>query len=420
MFWCIQTDPTYIWTRETFFQSVWKCFKLLLQWVYTGYCPNFFIPQNNLFVCRIVGAGQQRLFTQMYHLYCSGERCLDKCSSFQMVMNMCLANPLASEFSEYEKDIAVYHSLFGINGLLNQQVIHDWKSLYKVSRMDVSKMSNIEQILILRHVINLYHQIALEEQSYCTCKHKKKCNRNRHTYKKHKKVGVRLLKLTSKFGFACDPLYLALFYYIDGRFRQSLNILKETKPKLYHDYFFYWDEWGNKQAYAREMFGKPMSVKMKAAMVYDISILLSTKLSELEMEMSSNKKSKLRKCFLISPFVFLHFLTFLCHHRQGSPLAAESLWELHNLVHSNNSRYIFKYSRDNAWDILGICHHLSGNIDQALLAYYTSLLQPNFHFITEAVKTKILLLQIELQSKGARWLGPFLDHINSLEKTSSI
>lgn len=409
MFWCIQTDPTYKWTRETFFQSFWKCFKLLLQWIYTGYCPNFFIPQNNLFVCRIVGANQDKLFTQMYSIYCSGEKYLAQCSSLQKVMNP-LANPLPWEFSEYKKDIAIYHSMYGINGLLNLEIIYDWKSLYKICRMDVSKMSNIEQILIFRHVINLYHQIALVEQSCCTCK--TKCSRNRHTYVTHKKVGVRLLKLTSKFGFACDPLYLALFYYIDGRFRQSLNILEDTMPKLNHEYFFYWHEYGNEQAYAREMFGKPMSVKMKAAMVYDISILLSIKLSELEMEMSTNKKSKLRRCFLISPFVFLHFLTFLCHHRLGSPLAARSLWELHNLVHSNNSRYIIKYSKDIAWDILGICHHLSGNIDQSLLAYYTSLLQPNFHFITEAVKTKILLLQIELQSKGAGWLGPFLDYIN--------
>lgn len=155
-------------------------------------------------------------------------------------------------------------------------------------------------------------------------------------------------------------------------------------------------------------------------MVFYITIPLSTKFSEMDFEISMIKKSKLRRCLMISPFVFLHFLTFLCHHRRGSPLAARSLWELHTLVHANNSRYIDKLTRDIAWDILGICHHLSGNIDQALLSYYTSLQQPIFHFMTEATKTKILLLQIELQSKGARWLWPFLGYINSLEKTSSI
>lgn len=128
--------------------------------------------------------------------------------------------------------------------------------------------SNFEQILITRHVLNLYHQ----------------------------KVGVRLLKLTSEFGCASDPVYLALFHYIDGKFRHSLNILEETKPKLYQDYIFYWNEYRNKQPYSREMLGKPMSVKMKAAMVFDITILLSTEFSELDIEICLIKESKLRRC----------------------------------------------------------------------------------------------------------------------------
>lgn len=145
------------------------------------------------------------------------------------------------------------------------------------------------------------------------------------------------------------------------------------------------------------MLGKPMSVKMKAAMAFDITILLSTEFSELDIEIWLIKESKLRRCLVISPFVLLHFLTFLCHHHLASPLAAQSLGELHTLVHADNGRYIVYYTRDIAWDILGICHHLSGNLDQALLAYYSSLQQTTFHFITEAVKRRILLLQIDLQ-----------------------
>lgn len=38
MFWCIQTNHNYNWSCENFFQCF--CYKVLLQWVYTGYCPN--------------------------------------------------------------------------------------------------------------------------------------------------------------------------------------------------------------------------------------------------------------------------------------------------------------------------------------------------------------------------------------------
>lgn len=75
MFWCIQTNHNYNWSCEIFSQCFWKCYKVLLQWIYTGYCPNLFVPQNNLFVCKIEGADQERL-SQMYNLYCHRDICL--------------------------------------------------------------------------------------------------------------------------------------------------------------------------------------------------------------------------------------------------------------------------------------------------------------------------------------------------------
>lgn len=89
MFWCVQTDPRYEWSKN-FFECFWKCYEVLLQWVYNSYCPNLFIPQNNLFVCKIIGADLERLFTEMYDLYCSGERYLFKNSTVQTAMKILL------------------------------------------------------------------------------------------------------------------------------------------------------------------------------------------------------------------------------------------------------------------------------------------------------------------------------------------
>lgn len=36
MFWSVQTDPWYEWSKENFFECFWKCYKLLLSWVFTG------------------------------------------------------------------------------------------------------------------------------------------------------------------------------------------------------------------------------------------------------------------------------------------------------------------------------------------------------------------------------------------------
>ena len=406
MFWCIQTDPKHEWSRDNFYPCFWKCFKMLLQWVYTGYCPNFFIPENNLFVCTIVGANQERLFTQMYDLYCLKENCLALILSLSKTINGVLANPMAYTtlspeecFDEYIHDAVLHHIMITINSLQNQELKYIWESLYKVSRMNVTNMSNFEKVLIGRHVLNLYNQIAFVEQWICTCG--THCKRNKQTYGKHKKVGERLVKLTAEFGCATDPLYLALFQYNHGRFKCALNILEETQKRLYQDHILYWNM-NEKEVplpYKERMIGQPNSLKIKEAMAYEIQIMWSTYFDELDIEIDLLRKKKGRRTLSISPYVFLRFLIFLCHHRLRSPLADHSLLELHSLVYSDNGKYIYRYTRDITWNILGICHHLAGNLDEAFQAYHTSLQQTPINSITEATKFRILILLTQIENK---------------------
>lgn len=390
MFWCIQTDAKYNWSRENFFECFWKCYKVLLQWVYTGYCPNFFVPQNNLFVCKIAGADQERLFTQMYDLYCHRDGCLTEIPSVKRAMiKVVLANPLVlkEKFNEHMNDVGIHNAIHLINVLQRQDIDFDWEALYKVIRMDVSKMSHIEKILITRHACNICIQMAFFEQNFC--RHKTKCSKNKQVYEKHLKVGVRLLKFTLKFGCATDQLYLALYRYLNGDFNNSLNMLDETRKRLFQDCVFYYNHLQNPEAYGREMQGKTLPDKIKNSMASDIFIRNHTKFLELNIEIDLLKKSTPRKSLVISPFVFLEFLIFLCHYRLKSPHAYQSLQRLHCFVLTDNNRYINRYTRDIAWDIVGISHHLSGNLEKARDAYNTSLQQLHFNSIDEAVKKRL-------------------------------
>lgn len=322
MFWCIQTDAKYNWSRENFFECFWKCYKVLLQWVYTGYCPNFFVPQNNLFVCKIAGADQERLFTQMYDLYCRRDGCLTEIPSVKRAMSkVVLANPLVlkEKFNEHMNDVGIHNAIHLFNVLQRQDIDFDREALYKVIRMDVSKMSHIEKILITRHACNICIQIAFFEQNFC--RHKTKCSKNKQVYEKHLKVGVRLLKFTLKFGCATDQLYLALYRYLNGDFNNSLNMLDETRKRLFQDCVFYYNHLQNPEAYGREMQGKTLPDKIKNSMASDIFIRNHTNFLELNIEIDLLKKSTPRKSLVISPFVFLEFLIFLCHYRLKSPHA---------------------------------------------------------------------------------------------------
>nr|XP_034317630.1 uncharacterized protein LOC117686567 [Crassostrea gigas] len=56
VFWTIQQNTLLKWCPQNLLVGFWACFKLLLKWVYEGICPNFFIPQNNLFLAKVYGS----------------------------------------------------------------------------------------------------------------------------------------------------------------------------------------------------------------------------------------------------------------------------------------------------------------------------------------------------------------------------
>lgn len=69
VFWAIQQNPLHQWCPQKLLAGFWVCFKLLIKWVYEGVCPNFFIPQNNMFLTKIHGSAQVNLFKQLYRDY---------------------------------------------------------------------------------------------------------------------------------------------------------------------------------------------------------------------------------------------------------------------------------------------------------------------------------------------------------------
>lgn len=76
MFWAIQLHSPIKWKPCNLLSCFWTCFKLLISWVDKGECPNFFIPQNNMFRVKVVGHKQAVLFEKLHSLYNEGIICL--------------------------------------------------------------------------------------------------------------------------------------------------------------------------------------------------------------------------------------------------------------------------------------------------------------------------------------------------------
>lgn len=70
LLWEIQNNPSNtFWHPSNFVICFWMCFKRLCKCVLDSNCPNFFIPENNMFRNKIVGAASESLFSELYGYY---------------------------------------------------------------------------------------------------------------------------------------------------------------------------------------------------------------------------------------------------------------------------------------------------------------------------------------------------------------
>nr|XP_022339147.1 uncharacterized protein LOC111134433 [Crassostrea virginica]XP_022339156.1 uncharacterized protein LOC111134433 [Crassostrea virginica] len=96
MFWVIQQNTTHDWSPKNLLGGFWVCFKLLIKWVYEGVCPNFFIPENNMFLNNVHGEAQRNLLTHLYSLYEKGIAFLLEIPSISSCIMDVLCNPRLS------------------------------------------------------------------------------------------------------------------------------------------------------------------------------------------------------------------------------------------------------------------------------------------------------------------------------------
>ena len=52
--------------------SFWNCFRRIISWVKAEYCPNFFIPENNMFSGKIYGQSKELLLQHLIIFYKAG------------------------------------------------------------------------------------------------------------------------------------------------------------------------------------------------------------------------------------------------------------------------------------------------------------------------------------------------------------
>ncbi|XP_052690996.1 uncharacterized protein LOC128168887 [Crassostrea angulata] len=389
VFWAIQQNTLPLWCPQNLLAGVWVCFKLLLKWVYEGISPNFFIPENNMFLSKIHGQAQTSLFRRLYGLYEMGIALLLHSPSIRSSIIDVLCNPRLAVctdehtlISEVEFDVGLFVEIFTIGSQHPSDLQHCMKILHTIEQLIGSPLSQYQVVSLQKHTATTLQRTAFILHNMYT-----NTGVNKQVYIADK-LSRHMLKLAAKFGFVSDMLYIAMYYYKTLRYREALSVIEMTKVKLAQPYLMYVHQ-VDTERYTEAVGGQSWSTKIRQAVAGNIELVNEIcYISELLPEQQSNRQNGL-PALTIPPHVLLHMLEFLSSRHVDTMRAQAALDELQVLVHHDQGLYVDNDTRDISWEILGICQQITGNIQAALYSYQQSLRQRPFHKIQIATTERI-------------------------------
>ncbi|XP_056013678.1 uncharacterized protein LOC130052533 [Ostrea edulis] len=399
LFWRIQESSSTLWLPSTLLQHVWFCFKSLMQCVYTGYLPNFFIPENNMFAGKVVGAQQKFLYQKLERFYKMGVAFLLHSPTLREILIPAVSDPYfvmptGERYlkSEIDIDIAFDGGSFSCRSMV---VVSDFLSNMIHLNVIDQLFSTCQNVVFHNMLISVLESTSMSLKAQCLFVSKRK----RYTIDRSI---IHMLDLVSKLGCLSDGLYLALYLYDTGRYQTALAVTDTVKQRLSQSHIMYYDT-VDRQRYSEAVGGQSMLTKFRKAWARDISFNANfTFIEELRLEQEVCKMNGLGYLYL-SPFVTVHMLSVLCHYRLGNRSQyLQALTDLHTLLLYDDGRYALLYTRDLSWQILGICQHVVGDLHGALQSYQESLRQIPRHKIQIATETRLNFVQSQLRMNSTR------------------
>ncbi|XP_062579459.1 uncharacterized protein LOC134241418 [Saccostrea cucullata] len=332
IFWVIQQNTLQHWCPQNLLECFWVCFKLILKWVYEGVCPNFFIPDNNMFLGRVHGEAQQKIFFRLYDFYEKGFSILLQSPSIRSCLIYILHNPRISIctnehtlLSEAEFDANLFSEMQHLDIANNVDIQSCMMSLHTIEQMIGLLSITHYQILVLQQrTAEILQKTAfiLHMETY-TLKNKLKYRSD--------KMSCQMLKLSAKFGFISDMLYIAMYYYKTLRYKEALSIIEMIKDKLAKPYVMCMN-YVDREKYTEAVGGQSWFTKMRQAVAWNIRLnheihYIDELIPEQQFALQNN-----RYTLLVPPSILLDIIENLCHRHVDTVRAQTALDDLQTLI----------------------------------------------------------------------------------------
>ena len=332
LFWIIQFDTSLHWVPYNLLSCFWTCFRRLIFWVYKGECPNFFIPQNNMFRVKVVGQTQVSLFEQLYALYIRGIPCLLRSPTIGRFLNTAILNRMltfrtdeSSLISDVHFDISLTRDIFYLSsscvGNSNNEISRSIIAFEQLPKSGLTLFQTVTtQYLLSEFLKNFF--CLLSCQTIATNKKRK--------YSDNKSLNM--MRLSVKIGCGSQIIYLGIHYYRNCQYEMALPYLQIAQDRMSKPYVIYRDS-VSEEMYRCAMTGVSLNDRMRKCFIGDIRFYEKyVYINELVPEQKANKADS-AGLLIIPPFVMLHMLFVLTHHRLGDTVRSQrSSQDLHTLL----------------------------------------------------------------------------------------
>ena len=369
LFWEISTGQMQ-WNASNSLSCFWKCFQRLLNWINNEYCPNFFIPENNMFASKVNGAARKRLLLYLAPLYKEGYNCLLRCPSIQYELNaiiqlMVNITEATQESEKCQVEVKLILEVWNSRPDFKTVQSEITKQIQDLVNIISTNNSEFEQ-----EILQLWRNYFLQNLSIASCFGcSVTVNEASDRSRQSNMPSMPVVDATRHL------LYTALYHYRCGMHGAVINLLQKAKVKLQHPHLMY--VWSCDVQKYRAAGGEhnPFTQMMKEIVAWPVQLCIDVTIPELTLEHQAAANHS-TDSIIVPPLVFTNFMYFLCYHNMGIVHQAHSvLQELSILVQYDDGNHIPESCAAISWQMLGICQEMSGDLQAAYKSYYNALQQ---------------------------------------------
>ena len=369
LFWEI-SENCINWNSSNFLSCFWICFKRLLHWINNQYCPNFFIPENNMFAGKIHGEARTHLLSHLVSLYEEGYHCLIRCPSIQTELFCIIQQPvIVTAMESYDdSDKCVVET---------KLILEIWNSkpgLKADPAEAINALQDIEHLILMnntdleQNVLQIWKKYSIQNVAVLTAFESSLQTNDQDPIE-------RLITMMPDIDVSRHLLYTALRHYRSGHFHTAICVLRESKMKLQHPHLLYTSSGDVEKYRAAGGEHKPFTQMMKEIVAWPIELETCITMPELSLEHNAAANHSM-DILSMPPLVLTNFLLFLCYfHIQNWHDGRLALQDLAALVQYDDGYHIDSTEKAISWQVLGICQQMSGDRQEAYQSYTNALQQ---------------------------------------------